>query len=89
MNNAYSHVFKIKNNGDLHSSGDLTIGSGFIYLPKSGNSTGTLKLGIGGATGADDHTHMKIEINGVSNGSGESGNIIIRTYSHIKMYSQY
>ncbi len=63
-----------------------------IHLPKSGNSTvstGTLKLGIGGATGADDHTNMKIEINGVSNGSGESGNFIIRTYSHIKMYSQY
>jgi hypothetical protein len=76
-------------NSNVNINKDLTIGSGFIHLPKSGNSTGTLKLGIGGVTGADDQTNMKIEINGASNGSGEAGNIIIRTYSHIKMYSQY
>ncbi len=33
---------------------------------------------------------MRIEIHGVNNsGDSELGNIIIRTYSHIKMYSQY
>ncbi len=50
-----------------------------IHLPSSGNSTGTLKLGIGGVTGIDDTTNMKIELNGVSNGSGEAGNMIIRS----------
>jgi hypothetical protein len=60
-----------------------------IYLPKPGNSTGTLKLDLGGTAGTDDNTNMKIELNWASNGSGEAGNMIIRTYSHIKMYSQY
>ncbi len=33
---------------------------------------------------------MRIEIHGVNNtGDSELGNITIRTYSHIKMYSQY
>ena len=85
----YATNLAITNSGNATIRGDLSIGDGLIYLPKSGNSTGTLKLGIGGATGADDQTNMKIEINGVSNGSSENGNIIIRTYSHIKMYSQY
>ena len=48
-------------------AGDLSIGNGLIYLPKSGNSTGTIKLGLGGTTGLDDTTNMKIEINGVIN----------------------
>jgi hypothetical protein len=77
------------NSSGVTVSDNLSIGNGLIYLPKSGNSTGTFKLGIGGITGLDDTTNMKIELNGVSNGSGEAGNIIIRTYAHIKMYSQY
>ncbi len=33
---------------------------------------------------------MRIEIHGVNHsGDSELGNIIIRTYAHIKMYSQY
>ena len=71
-------------------NGDLSIGNGFIYFPKPGNSLGTLKLGLGGATGADDTSNMKIELHGVYNtGDSESGNIIIRTYNHLKIYSQY
>ena len=62
-------------NGNTNIGGNLSIGNGLVYLPKSGNSTGTIKLGLGGTTGADDTTNMKIEINGVSNGTADdSGN---------------
>jgi hypothetical protein len=46
-------------------------------------------LGVGGTTGTDDTTNTKIEINGVSNGGAEAGNIILRTYIHMKFYSIY
>jgi len=78
-----SEVFTV-DDGNLTIAGDFSIDNGLVHLPKSGNSTGTLKLGLGGVTGADDTTDMTIELNGVSNGSGESGNIIMRTSSHIK-----
>jgi hypothetical protein len=81
--------FMTKTNSRVTINKDLSIGNGLIYLPESGNSTGTLKLGLGGTSGTDDNTNMKIEFNGASNGSDEAGNMIIRTYSHIKMYSQY
>ena len=32
---------------------------------------------------------MKIEINGVSNGTSEAGSVILRTYNHMKFYSIY
>jgi hypothetical protein len=75
--------------GNVLMTGNLSIGNGFIYLPKPGNSTGTLKLGIGGTTGTDDTTNMKIEINGVRNGSAEAGAMTSRTYIHMKFYSMY
>ena len=74
-------------NGNIKCDGNLSIGNGLIYLPKPGNSTGTIKLGLGGTTGADDTTNMKIEINGVSNGTSEAGSMILRTYTHMKFYS--
>jgi hypothetical protein len=58
---------------------DLSIGNGLIYFSKPGNSTGTIKLGLGGTTGTDDTTNMKIEINGVSHASAEAGNMIGRS----------
>jgi hypothetical protein len=32
---------------------------------------------------------MKIELHGAYNTGGEGGHMMIRTYSHIKMFSQY
>ncbi len=75
----------IDGSNNISISGASTIGNGLIYLPKPGNSLGILKLGLGGVTGADDTTNMKIELHGVYNtGDSEFGNIIIRTYSHLK-----
>ncbi len=68
-------------------SDNLSIGNGQVYLSKAGNATGTIKLRVGGVTGADNNTNMKIEINGVSHDSAEAGNMIIRTYVHMKFYS--
>jgi len=79
----------MKCSGTLTAGGDLSIGNGLIYLPKPGSSLGTIKLGLGGVSGADDNTNMKIELHGAYNSDGESGNMIIRTYAHLKIYSQY
>ena len=52
---------RITLNNNTTINGDLTIGNGLIYLPKNSNSTGTIKLGLGGTSGTDDTTDMKIE----------------------------
>jgi hypothetical protein len=78
------------NLNSITTGGDLSIGNGLSYIPKNGNSLGNLKLGLGAVSGTNnENTNMRIEIHGVNNsGDSELGNIIIRTYSHIKMYSQ-
>ena len=71
---------RINNNG-------VEIGS-YITLPKSSTSTGILNLALGGTSGADDNTNMKILMYGVNSGSGGlSGSITIRAYNHIKFFS--
>jgi hypothetical protein len=32
---------------------------------------------------------MKIDLNGVSNGTSEAGSMILKTYTHMKFYSMY
>jgi hypothetical protein len=87
-NNA--NTFTITSVGNVSCTGDLTVANGLSYFPKNGNSLGTLKLSLGAVSGTSENTNMRIEIHGVNNsGDSEVGNIIIRTYSHIKMYSQF
>ena len=86
----YATRMTITSAGNVSCTGDLTVANGLSYFPKNGNSLGTLKLSLGAVSGTSENTNMRIEIHGVNNsGDSDVGSIILRTYSHIKMYSQF